>query len=159
MTNEERTALREQYHFRCGYCGISETDAGSELTVDHFQPTSKGGTDTFENWVYCCFACNVAKADYWQPNSDQRVLHPLHDRLEEHIVEREDGTLLGLTETGRFHIERLRLNRHALVPHRLEKRRRERETRRHAEVTRRLAEIQDELSALRQRLQEQFPRG
>ena len=43
MTDEQRTALREQYDFRCGYCSISETDAGSELTVDHFQPTSKGG--------------------------------------------------------------------------------------------------------------------
>ena len=158
MTDEERRALRQRYGFRCGYCSISETDAGAELTVDHFQPTSKGGADTPDNWVYCCFACNVAKADYSEPNSDQRVLHPLHDSLNEHITEREDGTLLGLTETGHVHIERLRLNRPALVPHRLEKRRREQERRQHAEVTRRLAETQEEIRALRQRLEEQLRR-
>ena len=131
MTGEQRLELRRRYDFRCGYCGITETDAGSELTVDHFQPTSRGGADTPDNWVYCCFACNVAKGDHWQPESCERLLHPLDDNLSEHVVERDDGTLMGLTETGRFHIEQLRLNRPALVPHRLEKGWRERERQRY----------------------------
>jgi hypothetical protein len=61
----------------------------------------------------CCFACNIAKGDYWQPDSLQRILHPLHDNLSEHIMEQEDGTLHGLTSTGHFHIAQLRLNRPA----------------------------------------------
>jgi 5-methylcytosine-specific restriction endonuclease McrA len=65
MTAAERVALRQLYNFRCGYCGVSETDVGAALTLDHFQPVSRGGEDTFTNWVYCCFACNTAKGDYW----------------------------------------------------------------------------------------------
>jgi hypothetical protein len=102
--------------------------------------------------VYCCFACNVAKGDYWQPDSLQRILHPLHDNLSEHILEQEDGMLQGLTSTGHFHIVQLRLNRPALVAYRLEKRRRERERIYHTEVLQRLAEAQQELRFLRQRL-------
>ena len=44
-SNENRMAVREQYNFRCGYCGVSEIDVGSELEIDHFQPTSQRGSD------------------------------------------------------------------------------------------------------------------
>ncbi len=153
MTAEERATLHQLYNFRCGYCGVSETDVGAELTTDHFQPTSRDGEDAPANWVYCCFACNNAKGDYWQPDSPQHILHPLRDNLSDHITEQEDGTLMGLTETGRFHIEQLRLNRPALVAHRLENRRREREAQHHAEVLRNLVEAQQEIRRLRQRLE------
>ena len=87
MTAEERAALRQLYNFRCGYCGVSATDVGAALTIDHFQPISRGGGDIPANWVYCCFACNNAKGNHWQPGSPQRILHPLQDNLSEHIVE------------------------------------------------------------------------
>jgi 5-methylcytosine-specific restriction endonuclease McrA len=60
MTAAERLALRQRYNFCCGYCGVRETDVGAALTIDHFQPISRGGEDTPANWVYCCFACNTA---------------------------------------------------------------------------------------------------
>lgn len=122
MSPEQREALRRLYRFCCGYCGVSETDVGAELTVDHFQPRSRDGLHEPANWVYCCHACNEFKGDYWQPDSPQRILHPLQDDLAEHIVEQEDGALVGLTETGTFHIECLRLNRASLVAHRLRER-------------------------------------
>jgi len=156
MTAAERATLRQLYNFCCGYCGVSETDVGAVLTTDHFQPTSRGGADAPANWVHCCFACNTAKGDYWQPDSLQRILHPLHDNLSEYILEQEDGTLLGLTSTGHFHIVQLRLNRPALVAYRLEKRQRERERRHYTEVLQRLAEAQRELRILRQRLERQI---
>ena len=158
MTAAERAALRQLYDFRCGYCGVSETDVGAALTTDHFQPTSRGGADAPANWVYCCFACNNAKGDYWQPNALQRILHPLHDHLSEPIIEQEDSILLGLTQTEHFHMALLRLNRPALVAYRLEKRRRERERVCHNEVLQRLAEAQRELRFLRQRLEQQLRR-
>lgn len=156
MTAAERAALRQLYNFRCGYCGVSETDVGAELTIDHFQPTSRNGEDTPANWVYCCLACNNAKGDYWQPDSLQRILHPLRDNLSAHITEQVDGTLLGLTETGRFHIQQLPLNRSALLRHRLEKRQLEREIRHHAEVLHHLMEAHQEIRLLRERLQQQL---
>jgi HNH endonuclease len=156
MTAAERVALRQRYNFCCGYCGVSETDVGAALTTDHFQPISRGGEDTPANWVYCCFACNTAKGDYWQPTSPQRILHPLRDNLNNHVAVQEDGMLLDLTETGRFHIQQLRLNRPALVAHRLEKRLRERERDRHAEVLQHLTEVQWEIRLLRERLERQL---
>jgi hypothetical protein len=158
MTAAERATLRQHYNFRCGYCGVSETDVGAVLTTDHFQPTSRGGADAPANWVYCCFACNTAQGDYWQPDSLQRILHPLYDNLSEHIMEPEDGTLPGLTSTGHFYIVQLRLNRPALGAYRLEKRQRERERIHHTEVLQRLAEAQRELRFLRQRLEQQLGR-
>lgn len=123
MREEERQRLRMQYDFRCGYCGVRETDVGAELTIDHFQPRSQDGSDASENLVYCCHACNEFKGDYWQPDTVRHILHPLRDDLSQHVAENEDGLLQALTETGAFHIQRLHLNRDVLVAHRREQRR------------------------------------
>src|SRR5487761_763324 len=109
MRPEEREALRRRFGFRCGYCSVGEADAGSELTVDHFQPRSQGGSDTSDNWVYSCHACNEFKGDWWRPESSRRILHPERDELARHIAEGKDGSLRPLTEMGAFQIERLRL--------------------------------------------------
>ena len=119
MTRAQRQALRERFGFACGYCGVSEASVGSELTVDHFQPTTAGGVDDVQNWVYACHACNSFKSDWWAPTPTQRVLHPLRDLPNQHFQECQDGTLEALTEPGLFHIELLHLNRAELVAHRL----------------------------------------
>src|ERR1700730_7381878 len=103
MRPDEREMLRQHFRYRCGYCGVRERDAGAELTVDHFQPRSQGGSDEPENWVYCCHACNEFKGNIWKPAAAHRVLHPLRDILTLHLVEEDDGTLRGLTETGNYH--------------------------------------------------------
>jgi len=64
--------------------------------------------------------------------------------------------LLGLTDTGRFHMQHLRLKRPALVAHRLQAQQREREVLRYAEILRSLADVQRELRLLRQRLEQQL---
>src|SRR5436190_20892321 len=115
MRSGDREALRTRYGLRCGYCDTHENEAGAELTVDHFQPRSQGGTDDPDNLVYCCHACNEFKADHCRPDSPRRLLHPQRDELLIHLRLAEDGTWVGLTETGVFHIRRLRLNRPALV--------------------------------------------
>ncbi|GAA1354004.1 HNH endonuclease [Falsarthrobacter nasiphocae] len=51
-----RGVLRRDGH-RCAYCGRTAT------TVDHIQPRSRGGEDSWENLVACCLACNGAKGD------------------------------------------------------------------------------------------------
>jgi len=118
---ERRTLLRERYGFRCGYCGITESSAGALLTADHFQPRAHGGSDDLDNLVYCCHACNEFKGDYWQPDSPERVLHPLRDDVGAHLVETQDGVLRPLSETGTFHLRLLQLNRPPLVAYRLER--------------------------------------
>jgi hypothetical protein len=113
-----RQLIRQRFVFRCAYCGITEEQAGALLTIDHFQPRSENGSDDAENLIYCCHACNEAKGDYWQPESENRILHPERDDISAHIITGDDGLLVGLTATGRFHLEHLQLNRPALVAHR-----------------------------------------
>ena len=160
MTSQQRATLRQLYQFRCGYSGTSESEMGAELTVDHFRPRSRGGTEEASNWVYCCHACNEFKGDLWQPDTTRRILHPLKDDLTAHIAEQSDGALIGLTETGRFHVQRLHLNRPPMVLRRREQRE---NARRHQivdemaasvqDLRRRLAEAEQALLDLRQRLE------
>ncbi len=117
MTESElRQTVRRDYNFACGYCGVREADAGSELELDHFKPRSLNGGDELENLVYCCTTCNRIKGDFWADSTaEKRLLHPPQDDLILHLRQEPDGLLTGLTETGKFHLKRLRLNRPPLV--------------------------------------------
>jgi HNH endonuclease len=148
MRPEEREALRRRFQFRCGYCGVSEQDAGAELTVDHFQPRSRGGLHEPDNWVYCCHACNEFKGDVWQPGSPQRILHPVRDEVAAHLIEDADGMLRALTETGAFHIDTLHLNRAQLVAYRLERRLLEVARQNQDQLLERLRRLEEEVQSL-----------
>ncbi|MEM1271743.1 MAG: HNH endonuclease [Bacteroidota bacterium] len=43
---------------RCQYCGVHD-----RLTIDHVQPKSRGGKDTWENLVAACVPCNNRKGN------------------------------------------------------------------------------------------------
>ena len=45
----------------CVYCGNSLSK--KEITIDHVQPKSKGGTGKISNLVIACKKCNASKAD------------------------------------------------------------------------------------------------
>ena len=111
------------FAFRCGYCNISESQCGAELTYDHFRPRSKAGTDDFANLVYACHACNEFKSEYWSEDESLRLLHPLTDDRNLHIVEEMAGSLQALSALGQIFIDQLQLNRPALVENRLERQR------------------------------------
>lgn len=154
MRQDEREALRRRFQSRCGYCGVSESDVGAELTVDHFQPRSRGGADEPENWIYCCHACNEFKGDSWRPNSSQRILHPLRDNIAAHLIEQEDGTLKALSETGVFHIERLHLNRPQLVAYRVDRRCLETERQSQSRLVKYLKRLEKQVETLTAQLEQ-----
>jgi hypothetical protein len=114
--------VRSIYVMRCGYCLLSEAEIGAELTFDHFQPQTEGGSDDAANLVYACHACNEFKGEYWGDTEDTRLLHPLRDELTLHIRENAEGTLLGISVAGERYINQLQLNRLPLVLHRQNKR-------------------------------------
>lgn len=123
MAHPKHESVRARYRYRCGYCGISEVDAGGPLTVDHYRPVSVGGDDSDENLVYACIRCNLYKSDYWPDAQDIEaeyvVLHPMRDEVRQHLQENErTGELEPLTGRGNFYIELLDLNRPQLVAHR-----------------------------------------
>jgi hypothetical protein len=125
MVSEKlRESVRASYGFRCGYCGVTETESGGQLEIDHFCPQSHGGQDTPDNMVYACPACNRFKGDYWptpEASPDLMLLHPQQDDLTAHVELLPDGRLIGLTKRGWFHIQRLRLNCAQLVELRLQR--------------------------------------
>ena len=51
-----RGVLRRDMN-RCGYCGVHAT------TIDHIQPKSRGGDDSWDNLVACCQKCNNIKGN------------------------------------------------------------------------------------------------
>ena len=142
----DRETLRRLYQFRCGYCDTSEVGVGAELEIDHYHPRSKGGSDNFSNLVYCCPTCNRFKSNYWNPSSPRRVLHPRRDNPSEHFIAGQDGLLTPLTETGRFHLERLQLNRPQLVAQRLRRKREAEAESTYAALLRRFTELESELA-------------
>jgi hypothetical protein len=150
MTEEaRRAAVRAAYDGRCGYCTVHESEAGTELEIDHFQPRSLGGSDDPDNLVYCCTTCNRLKGDFW-PATDpltitRRLLHPKRDSLIEHLREEPDGRMVAFTATGAFHLDRLRLNRPPLLALR-------RARRDVAQLRQTLADAQAEQAQLRERI-------
>ncbi len=72
-----RRAVFARDEWACQYCGT-----GSDLTVDHVIPRSKGGSSEWENVVACCASCNRRKADRLPhqarmfPKSTPRAPHP-----------------------------------------------------------------------------------
>ena len=123
MAHPKQAGVRRRYGEQCGYCGVSEIDAGGALTVDHYEPVSAGGDDSDANLVYACIRCNQYKADYWPDAAavaaGRVVLHPQRDDASQHIRENtRTGELEPLTVTGAFHIALLDLNRPQLILHR-----------------------------------------
>ena len=163
ISNEIRAQVRQRANFACEFCGITETDTGGELTIDHFQPIAKGGDDSVGNLLYCCHRCNQYKLDYWSSHPDESSLwNPRREPAAQHFLELDDGTLHALTATGAFALKRLRLNRPPLVAYRLRKRQQAEEIRlltRYREMVRLLEQLNTQLSVLteeqRQLLEEQ----
>lgn len=122
ISDSIRNEIRQRAGFKCEFCGISETDSGGELTIDHFHPKSKDGKDDFLNLIYCCIRCNQYKLDYWPNDPDGPMLfNPRVDNFAEHFLELDDGTIYPLTSAGTFTLKRLRLNRPPLIANRLRK--------------------------------------
>lgn len=143
-----RFQVRQRANFSCEFCGVTETDAGGELTLDHFCPQSKGGTDDLDNLLYCCQRCNQYKADYWPTQVNEPPLwNPRHEAFASHFLTLADATLYPITPTGAFTLRRLRLNRSPLIAHRLRKR--------HQSEEQRLLERYRDLVTALEQLQEQ----
>lgn len=156
MRNALRQSVRSRDDFRCRYCGVTETDVDSELTLDHFQPRANGGNDDIDNLLYCCHPCNEFKHDYWQTVANLRLLHPLYDTQTEHFREQDDGMLFPLTERGGNHLRVLHLNRPELIAHRIRNRFYETREVQHRATEERFARIEEELRDLRRQIAKEF---
>jgi 5-methylcytosine-specific restriction endonuclease McrA len=48
LTASIREQVRQRAQCACEFCGVTEIDVGGMLTIDHFQPRTKAGSDTLE---------------------------------------------------------------------------------------------------------------
>ncbi len=111
--------VKRRANYACEYCGVTEIETGGELTIDHFHPLSKGGTDDLSNLVYCCHRCNSHKSDYWPGTLDAPSLwNPRQEPSEAHFLTLDSGEYVPLSTVGAFTLNCLHLNRKALVEHR-----------------------------------------
>jgi HNH endonuclease len=111
-----REQVRQRAQCACEFCGITEIDTGGMLTIDHFQPRTKAGSDELENLIYACITCNQYKQDYWPQTEAAPILwNPRQESASQHFVEQEDGQLTALSQISIFTIKRLRLNRSQLI--------------------------------------------
>ncbi len=147
-----REQVRQRAQCACEFCGITEIDTGGMLTIDHFQPRTKAGSDELENLIYACITCNQYKQDYWTRIETAPILwNPRQESASQHFVEQEDGQLTALTPTGIFTIKRLRLNRSQLIVARQRRQQRlqvERLLQRYQELTTLQAQINAQLTDL-----------
>ena len=153
-----REQVRQRANFACEFCGVTEVDTGGQLTIDHFQPKTKGGGDALDNLIYSCSRCNQYKLDYWPLTEDALSLwNPRQAPAAQHFLVLDDGLLHPLTEIGTFTIKRLRLNRKPLIDYRLRKKQRAEEVRlltRYQELVELLEQLNKQMSRLMEEQQE-----
>lgn len=56
----------------CQYC--STVLSASDLTLDHVNPRSRGGTSTWENLVACCHECNRRKGNHTPHEANMKLM-------------------------------------------------------------------------------------
>ena len=57
-TPDQIKFLQQKFEYECAYCGVD-----TKLTLDHFIPISKGGSDCLGNLLPACGQCNSSKHD------------------------------------------------------------------------------------------------
>ncbi len=58
---ENRKTVFERDGYKCHYCGKQLTRFSA--TLDHIQPVSKGGDNSFENLITACLHCNAERGN------------------------------------------------------------------------------------------------
>jgi len=120
--------VRQRAKGACEYCGITENDAGGLLTIDHYHPQSKGGSDHIDNLIYCCNRCNTYKFNYFPKNKgDEGIWNPRKEPYSRHFFELDNGELKALSTIGEKTIRLLRLNRSPLISYRFQRKTRQEE--------------------------------
>jgi len=118
-----RPHVRSDFERTCAYCLLAELFASGEdnFELDHFFPVSRFSSrkDDFYNLYYACHPCNHIKRAEWP---DARLeakgvgfVDLCKDDFENHFRALPDGRWEGLTESGKYTIDALRLNRLHLV--------------------------------------------
>lgn len=101
---------------RCEYCHAPEAIFNFPFEVEHVIPPGHGGSDSADNWALACRSCNLFKSNTLVGTDDETgrivpLFHPRQDVWQEHFAAvAAEGTVIGLTATGRVTVNQLRMN-------------------------------------------------
>ncbi|MBX7216754.1 MAG: HNH endonuclease [Candidatus Kapabacteria bacterium] len=121
LSSRQKELIAGRARYCCEYCHSQERYSPDPFSIEHIIPKSKGGTDNVNNLAFACQGCNNRKYNHtkWvDPVSGNVVplFHPRTDRWQEHFHWSNDFTeIIGLSDTGRATIDKLQLNRSALM--------------------------------------------
>jgi len=115
-----RKLVTERARGLCEYCQTAMLIVVT-VEIDHIVPEASGGETTADNLCLVCRACNSYKQDHqsgFDPVTgiETALFNPRTQNWPEHFRWDETGTrLIGLSAEGRATINRLRINRDAVV--------------------------------------------
>lgn len=122
MNDPSWSLIRQQVYERaqgcCEYCQTTEANSGQTMHIDHINPQ---GDDALENLCLACWNCNSSKhkaISAVDPSTGEvtPLFNPRIERWADHFRWIDYGVRIeGLTPTGRATIERLKMNRSAIV--------------------------------------------
>lgn len=122
MNEVDWNTLKQQVYDRargcCEYCQTAEANTGQTMHGDHIDPQ---GADTLDNLCLACWNCNTSKhksvnAIDFLTNETVALFNPRQQNWFEHFRWIDNGIRLeGLTVIGRATIDRLKMNRPAIV--------------------------------------------
>lgn len=113
-----RELVQKRANGCCEYCQTCEDNTGQTMQVDHIDPD---GGDGLENLCLSCWNCNNYKRSATSgidvlTNEIAPLYHPRRHQWNDHFQWIEGATILaGLTPIGRVTIDRLKMNRPAVV--------------------------------------------
>jgi HNH endonuclease len=118
--NDYKPVLRKDFVYSCAYCTMTEAEAqGVRLVIDHYEPAVSNPEliNVYKNLMYACDECNSRKGDA-SPHPIAREKGIRFFRIDEEPrgehFRLEGIRLEGLTEAGKYTIERCDLNRGSL---------------------------------------------
>ncbi len=115
--------LKQDFAHRCAYCNLIDTGITTPFEVDHFVPQDvfknvwpECGT-LYENLIYSCKKCNLAKSNDYKGDISKRLIEneyfydPVETDYGEIFYRNDAGGIASDDEKGRDMIDRLKLYR------------------------------------------------
>ncbi|MBL7989557.1 MAG: HNH endonuclease [Chlorobi bacterium] len=121
LSPKQKAIVADRAQHCCEYCHCQERYSPDPFSVEHIIPSSKGGASDLSNLAFACQGCNNRKYNHTEgidPVSGSIVpfFHPRFDTWQTHFSWSSDFVeIIGLTPTGRATVEKLQLNRTAIV--------------------------------------------
>ncbi len=113
-----RRCLRLEFEYTCVYCRsgeafIAPVSPHGDFHIDHFEPESRSNRSDYDNLLWACPQCNLAKRAAWPDVAELargfRYLNPCTDAMADHLRVVAD-VVVALTPAGEYTLEQIELN-------------------------------------------------